>query len=355
MIYVINMLLILVYAFILKPDRGTGKNQKAFCILVGIQLTCISGFQYGVGTDYESYLRIYETVQGLDWEDLIHYYYWNEPIFLFYTKIIAVLFKENFIPYFFGMALVTVLFLMKAIYERRENTVWTVYIYLSLGLFYVSMNQIRQMAAISIVLYSIRFIEERNWKKYVIWILIAAGIHNSALIMLPCYFITMFKLQSRKKTMGILIVLSICVYFLSPFIVDKVLVNTQYGHLLSRHLGETDNMVINLLFRSALLVGCILYIKPVLEKNKKYVTIYGISIIAIIFQILSVYAASAARITTYFYAVFIFLIPVAINAIPRWKMRILAKTVIVVGMLAYHIFYLYRKDFIAYQSVLSLL
>lgn len=355
MIYVINMLLILVYGLFLRPDKSE-KKRKTFCVIVTVQLACISGFQYCVGTDYISYLKIYQYVAGLRWSELPRYFYWNEPVYLIYTKLMSVIFKENFIPYFFGMSFVHAAFLMKAIYDRKENTVWSIYIYLSMGLFYISMNQIRQLIALSIVLFSIKFIEEKNWKKYLFWILIAAGIHNSALVMLPCYFLRDFKIKSRKKAVVIITVSCIFLYFFSPVIIDNVLRKTTYGWMLNFQSGSTENMIINLLYRAALLIGCIFYIRPVLKKEKKYEILYWLSIIGIIFQIMSVYETSIARITTYFYAVYIFLIPTVLASIPNKNIRLFAKFVIAAGMLCYHVFYfVYRLDSMEYQSVFSVL
>lgn len=356
MIYAVNMISILIYALILRPDKAKLINKKLFAIIVTVQLTCISGLQYDVGADYISYLRIYEVVRRMSWGELTKFAYFTEPIYCIYTKIMAVIFQDNFIPYFLGMAFVTSSFLMKAIYDRKENMVWSVYMYLSMGLFYISMNQMRQMMALSIILYTIKFIEEKDWKKYFFWILIAAGIHNSALIMLPCYFLRDIKLRSPKKTIGLLALVISIAYFFGPAIIENVLRNTTYGWMLNFEAGEVDNMIINLLFRVALLVGCIFYMRSVLRKNKKYEVLYWISIIGILFQIISVYATSVARITTFFYAIFIFLVPLAITNISNRSVRIIAKLTIIVGMLCYHIFYLvYRLGFLEYQSIFSVI
>lgn len=355
MIYIVNMISILLYAFLLRPDRKEGIRRKAFCTIVCIQLTCISGLQYDVGQDYIPYLRIYEAVGQISWKELPSYFYFREPVYCIYTKLMSVLFHENFAPYFLGMAFATAFFLMKGIYDRKENIVWSTYIYLSMGLFYISMNQIRQLIALSIILYSIQYIENKNWKKYLLWILIAAGIHNSALIMLPCFVLRDIKLRSRKKALGLLLLIFLGLYFFSPIIIEEVIGATSYGWMLEFQAGEVDNMIFNLMYRGALLLGCIYYIRPVLQKDKKYEVLYWLSIVGIIFQIMSVYATSIARITTYFYAVFIFLIPVVVQSIMNKKIRFLAKLVIIFGMLSYHIFYLvYRLNFMPYQSVFSI-
>lgn len=339
MIYVINMLLILIYAWILKPDGKSGLNRRIFCTLVVVQFTCISGFQYGVGKDYFSYWNIYRTVQKITWEEARDYLYFREPVFLAYTKIMTILFGENPVPYFCGMAFACAFFLIKALCDRREHIVWSLYIYLCMGLFYVSMNQIRQQVALTIILYSIQFLENKKACKYFFWILIAAGIHNSALIMLPCYMLNSIDIKNRKTAIKMFLLVCLATFAMNSSL-QAALKATPYGWMMEWQAGSQLNMLLNLIYRAALLLGSLIYIRQVLNRDKKYKVLYLLSMIGIVFQIISVSMTSIGRITTYFYAVFIFLIPVVISCIPRRRMRLVAKYIVMLGMMCYHFFYL---------------
>lgn len=352
MIYALNMASVLAYAAILKPDRG--RYKKLFASLVVIQFTLLAGLQYGVGADYISYLKIYNAVRALSWKELLSFSYAKEPVYLLYTKIMGILFQDNFVPYFLGMAFIVAFFLVKAIFIRHEKYVWSVYIYLCMGLLYISMNQVRQLMAISIVLYAVSFLEQGNVKKYIFWIIIAAGIHNSALVMLPCFLLRDLKLRSKKKSFFVFAAACILFYFAAPVVLNNVLSKTSYGWMLEYQAGETGNMVINLVYRSVLMIGCICYIRPVLKKNKNHEILYWLCMVGIVFQVMAVYATSVARITTYFYAVFLFLIPTVLSSIPSPKVKLIAKMVVAIGMFCYHYYYLvYNLGGMPYQSVFS--
>lgn len=59
------------------------------------------------------------------------------------------------------------------------------------------MGVIRQCAAMSFVLLSIIFIKNRNWKLYIVCIIIAILFHRSALLFAPAYFIVRLKISPR--------------------------------------------------------------------------------------------------------------------------------------------------------------
>ena len=227
MIYIINTISIILYGLILKPDRKI-RYKKLYCILVGVQLILFSGLRYGVGDDYFTYLKIYEDIGGMKLSEYSTNLYWKEPIFFMYTRIMRLLFKDNYIPFFCGMAFVTIYFFLKAAYQRNESIVWNVYIYLSTCLFYISMNQIRQLMAISIVLYSIQFIEEKKLNKYVIHILVASGIHNSALIMLPFYFMNQMKVKSKKTIISCIFLGIVAVWLLKDEVIIFLSIYTKF-------------------------------------------------------------------------------------------------------------------------------
>jgi hypothetical protein len=59
------------------------------------------------------------------------------------------------------------------------------------------MSGLRQGLAIQIVFYAIRFVETRNFRKYLVYILLATSIHWTAIILLPLYFL--FNKQISQK------------------------------------------------------------------------------------------------------------------------------------------------------------
>ena len=76
-----------------------------------------------------------------------------------------------------------------------------------------SMNVIRQYLAIAILLYAYRYLIEKENKKYIIWCLIAAFMHISALVMLVLP--VLLKMNINKRTYVIFICIAIILSFTS--------------------------------------------------------------------------------------------------------------------------------------------
>ena len=79
------------------------------------------------------------------------------------------------------------------------------------GILFNSWDQIRQAAAISVFLYSIRYIEEENLPHYLLCCILAFLIHNSAFIVIPLYFV-------KKINLKPWMILTICGVFLILYI-----------------------------------------------------------------------------------------------------------------------------------------
>lgn len=62
---------------------------------------------------------------------------------------------------------------------------------------------------VAIFLYSIKYIKERNFKKFIMYMILASTIHVSALICIPLYFIYGLKIRPIKAL--ILLAISIVV------------------------------------------------------------------------------------------------------------------------------------------------
>src|SRR5690625_5857440 len=107
----------------------------------------------------------------------------------------------------------------------------SLYVYITGGLFLVSMNGIRQVLAAAIAFNAIHFLIKRNWLGYTLIIILASFFHQSALILLPIYFIVRLKEWSKMTaimlTAAVLIVLG---YELFSELLFQAIEDTQYGH-----------------------------------------------------------------------------------------------------------------------------
>ncbi|MGQ7884897.1 EpsG family protein [Paenibacillus sp. WC2504] len=89
----------------------------------------------------------------------------------------------------FITALVTNVLIIYVLYKYSRLFDLSIYLYITSGLYIVSMNGVRQFLASAIVFAATKFLFEGNWKKYFLVVLFASLFHGSALILIPIYFI----------------------------------------------------------------------------------------------------------------------------------------------------------------------
>src|SRR5690625_145635 len=100
----------------------------------------------------------------------------------------------------FTSALITNVLIVIVFYNYSRFIELSLYVYITGGLFLVSMNGIRQVLAASIAFIAIRFLINGNFIKYSLIILFASTFHQSALVLIPIYFLVRFKARSEEHT-----------------------------------------------------------------------------------------------------------------------------------------------------------
>ena len=86
---------------------------------------------------------------------------------------------------------------MLYIFFNAEKPWLSVFCFMTFGLFFNSMNFMRQMIAACILLLAMRFIRKKQLLPYLIVVVFASTFHISALLMIPFYFILRLKLTGR--------------------------------------------------------------------------------------------------------------------------------------------------------------
>lgn len=131
----------------------------------------------------------------------------------------------------FATALITNGIIFIVLYKYSRMIELSLYVYITGGLFLVSMNGIRQVLAAAIVFAATKYLINGNWVKYFLVVIVASLFHQSALILLPIYFIVRFKAWS-KPTLVLLIFAVLIVIGFDKFssLLFSAIEDTQYGH-----------------------------------------------------------------------------------------------------------------------------
>lgn len=289
----------------------TTKSKKyriVFSVLSFLPLWFLNVFRAPyVGTDYINVGEAYSSVVNKNYHSVYNWFWFGLKIF---CRIIGFIFSSNSFWFYLVLGSIFIIFLYKSI-NNCEYKVFSLFLFLVFCLYLQSFNQSRQIVALVIVLYSIKFLKEENFVKYFICILFAAIFHESSIIFIPLYFLKNIKIN--KKIVFCYLILMLLFYFNNNLIYNiisyskyKIYFTTQYN------ISNVSSSYINLIIRMFFLIFCLAFYKR-LNNDKKYNFCYHMIFICTILQILTIKFYFLGRITTYFYAFYIYILPKCIN------------------------------------------
>lgn len=192
-VYLIMLAISLFFASCAGRLRGMQEYRRNFrvcAVLSFLPFFIVSAIRFEVGTDWSIYDRYFYAInEGTD--------QFKEWIFNLLNKAVYV-FSNDSQLFFAVTAALSLIFVFLAIYKHSVYIPFSILLFFVSTIYFNSMNQMRQGLAMGIFLFAFRYIEKRDWKKYFLWILIGAGIHLSALLFLPLYFIYGWKAELKK-------------------------------------------------------------------------------------------------------------------------------------------------------------
>lgn len=164
-------------------------EKKIIDKIIIFYMTLFYGFRYDVGIDYLSYEQHYYDNNG--------FYGQLEFLYDLSMKIFRLL-NMPFFVFMIFIGFLIFLYLYKiSIYIDVDYSL-VVSFFIMTGMLFVSFNLIRQTLAGVIVLFSFKYINTSNFKKYILTMGIAILIHYSAIIFIPFYFIEKTNVINRN-------------------------------------------------------------------------------------------------------------------------------------------------------------
>lgn len=146
-------------------------------------LFIVSALRFDIGNDYGSYTATAH-------EAHVGGYVVTEIGFNTLVRILYGLAGGEVYELVFAVfAFFTLIIFLKAFLAQSECFSQTFFLFMTLGLYFQTFNTIRYYLALSVALYSMRSVLERDWIRFVFWILAASLFHRSVLLVLPAYWI----------------------------------------------------------------------------------------------------------------------------------------------------------------------
>lgn len=267
-------------------------------------LAIVSCLRYMYGSDYYSYYLEYKHIQNG-----YNSPFENEWLFTFFNKIA---------PSFYVLIVATSLFFIWVIYRLlcdnlQEQQIWigiSVFL-ISPYLYLMNLSAIRQCMAMCFFIISIRAIEERNIKKYIFLIIVAALFHKSAIVLLPVYFVVNDKKVKNIDIVGIILLIVFLLSFSGLYdAVEKVAVLFNDSNYMA-YLAKEEGNTIRATLLSSVYCIYILFNLPRMEgKNIIYGKLY---LFSTIFVLLAYKMSTLSRIQMYFDIFSVVVIPYLLN------------------------------------------
>ena len=190
----------------------------SFCLSIGlfVGLADMLG-----GYDRYIYCEVFQNMhknvtKGVFFSDEFLFFFGKEPVYGLINDFIA-LFTPN--RYIYILVYTLALYVVYAInfYRYTKNPFFALLIFEGL-MFFFTFTYLRQVLAAGVIWLSIPYVTQRSFKKYLLFVILATLIHNSAAYMILLYFIPRRKFDKSHIILFMLTLLLIGISGITKFI-----------------------------------------------------------------------------------------------------------------------------------------
>lgn len=309
-------------------DRQQARNLVAetavFCLLAGV-----SACRIAVGGDYWVYWLKFQLIdQGR------HVSY--EKGFVGLVKLFHWIFGEgSYLPIFGFFSLVTVFFFLKALHDQADWYVLSLFLLLTQGFYFNSMNSVRYYFALALAMYAQKYVLRGEYGKFILWVLLGCTIHKSVLLIIPAYIaadlLSRVRLKKWHYAVGILLILSLIfgqeiyrkiIFHFYPYYENSMFDN---GEISWANIGKCLGT----------LVLCLFCYRKCIREERRYRYYFYLNLAGLLVYCCGSFIPEVSRVGYYFIQAQIFLIPGALQRIEKKWFRVLCEVGVIAAFLLY--------------------
>lgn len=293
-----------------------------------IPLFLVSALRFMIAVDYNSYAWIFSAINQLGEKTHVEigYELLNRISYFFSTDYAGVfVLSSAIIIFFFGVG----------IYQNSPVPALSIFLFVTLGYFFYSMNSVRHFMALAIFFFAIRYMKTvsvSSFIKFTALILVAASFHKIALIAIPIYFVFTRKFSMRYYAV-IAILLVICAAL------NKQIMALIFSFVYSAYKGSVYNVydfsVFNVLLCAMATFFAIAYYKPLLKADKSNIIFINAAIFMLLFYLTCWWIPTPTRIGHFGTVLFILLFPKALACEKNPKVRRLYTVLLIIFAIAF--------------------
>lgn len=329
--YSFYSILVLVMTLLYVPvytQKNTRLKDNYFHIVCFVLLFFAMCRGESVGGDLESYIPLfqrsdtYQTIAEVFQTTLFSGY---EIGFVFLCKVLSLISFDSrwFIAATSILTLIGPFYFIK---KHSNNRGLSLLLYVLLGFYNVSFNNVRQAIAVSIIMISLCYLLEGKKWFFLIGVLLATSMHTSAIFTVLFLPLVGFKYSPRKVVLTIIASVGLFI------VIGSFLYQYLISNIFTRYLEETGDTYTTgggyglLLVYITVAAFCIAVfnrerkIMNVIEFNANKTFLLSF-LVVILVQAFALYMAAIARLSTYFYLPLIVLLPNLLDQIKNTSFR----------------------------------
>ena len=300
------------------------KRHWVLILLSALPLILLIGLRhYSIGIDSPAYYRWFYRIRSGIEPDVF------EWLYVWLNKVIGK-FDVEYTAMFLACAAIFCLPIFCRIFDDSPDIIMSIFLFWAARYYFVYFNLVRQMLSAAILLYSIRFIERKDLKRFILCVVIAAGFHSSAYAFVLLYLLADIRIEPKIIAVG-----TVAAAVLGRVPAVAVIVRTLSGTRYEDYAENTGNPFAGLKFSFLVLIA-VLVIALIFYKDDRRYRIYLNS------QVLAVWATSMTgtvqlieRMRFTFGLPSIILLPMAVNNIKDKRAQTLVRWGVIIGFAIY--------------------
>ena len=296
-------------------------------------LTAVSACRIAVGNDYWVYRNNFELImldRHVSYEMGFNFVVWVIQSLCGYDK---------YLPVFGFFSIVTCFFFVKAMYDQAEWFSGTLFLLITGGYYFSSLNSVRYYYALAVALYAMKYVLRKQYAAFCLWIIFAAFFHKSILVVIPVYLLARWFAEKKMKylliTGGVFLASLVLfrdvyrkiIFFFYPFYEGSV-------------FDQVEFSVTNIAKCLGVLVLCLVFYKTAVKDNVQNRFYFILNLAGLALYTFGAFIPEGSRIGYYFIAPQIFLVPGVLMRIRDKKWRIFWTAGVAAAFLGYFALFL---------------
>ncbi|GAB6616541.1 MULTISPECIES: EpsG family protein [Bacillus] len=269
------------------------KPNRLLILMATTSLVLVSGFRNNIGDTY-FYMHAFK-VSDFNWGNVQD----SQNIGFSTLQMILKMYTNDPQVLIFITALITNILIVAVLYKYSRMIELSLYVYIASGMYLVSMNGVRQYLTAAIIFAATKYILDGNWKKYFLIVLFASTFHQSALVLIPIYFVIRRKAWSAITFILLFFAVLIVIGF-NQFaeVLFAAIGDTQYGHY--KDFQEGGANILRVAVEATPLILAFIGRQKLRELFPKSDYIVNMALLGLVFMIISTQNWIFARFSIYF-------------------------------------------------------